>query len=378
MFALAALGATNGGSIDKAALPPFSNAYEPHSVEERGVWQQADEDERRLRDAPMVIHDQALTAYVRGVLCRTVGTDRCAGARVYVVRAASFNASMAPNGMVVVYSGLLLRVRDEAELASILGHEFAHFEQRHSLKEYKHRRSMLGLIAWMSVVGGATGASVSSAATGSIFSFNRDQEREADMLGGRYAAVSGYDPHAAAGVWQRAMDEADATALGRRQHSHGYDNVAFFADHPTDLERAGYMRKMAEGLGPGDAGEAPFVAAMKPWRVDFLADQLKLNDFGGTEYLLAQLAGDHWTEDLLFARAELFRLRGNPRDLVTAAGLYRDAIALEPGRAESYRGLGLALMRGGDAAAGGDALKHYLVLKPQASDAAMITTLLPS
>lgn len=366
----------SAASGPKPSLPPFANAYEPRGVDERGVWMMADEDERTLRDSSFVIHDPALAAYVKNVLCRAVGAERCAGTRIYVMRVAAFNASMAPNGMMQVWSGLLLRARDEAELAAVLGHEFAHFEQRHTLLGYKHRRTMSNVAAWAGLLGGQTGAAVGTAAIGSIFSFNRDQEREADLLGERYVAVAGYDPHAFADIWTRTMDEADATALGRKQRSHRYDRVAFFADHPTDLERAGYLRKLAAD-GTGDTGEAAYRAALSKWRSEFLADQLKLNDFGGTEYLLGQLAAGGWTEDLLFARAELYRSRGNPRDLSSAAGFYRQAIALNPSRAESYRGLGLSLLRGGDDAQGGVALKQYLVLKPTAPDAAMIATLAP-
>lgn len=360
-----------------ATLPPFSNAYEPRNVDERGLWMLVDEDERKLRDSAFVINDPKLRDYVRGVLCRTVGTDRCAGARVYVMRVPSFNATMAPNGMVEVWSGLLLRVRDEAELASMLGHEFAHFEQRHSLNDFKHKRSMSDVWAWASLMGGRAGGMVATAAMGSIYSFNRDQEREADILGSRYGAAAGYDAHAASDVWTRLMDEADATALGRRQRSRRYDRVSFFADHPTNLERATYMRKLADASGTGgDTGRAAFAAAIKPWRAEFLADQLKLNDFGGTEYLLEQLANDGWAEDLLFARGELYRTRGNPRDLVSAAGFYKQAIALDPTHAQSYRGLGLSLMRSGVTEEGRAALKRYLALDPVAPDAAMIATLM--
>ena len=358
------------------ALPPFSNAYEPRNVDERGLWMLVDEDERKLRDSAFVINDPKLRDYVRGVLCRTVGADRCAGARVYVMRVPSFNATMAPNGMVEVWSGLLLRTRNEAELAAVLGHEFAHFEQRHGLSDFKHKRSMSDIWAWASLMGGSAGSTLATAAAGSIYSFSRDQEREADVLGEKYGVVAGYDPHAAAAVWTRMMDEADATALGRKQRSRRYDRVSFFADHPTNLERATYMRKLADlSAHGGDTGEAAFAAAMKPWRGEFLADQLKLNDFGGTEYLLEQLAGSGWTEDLLFARAELYRMRGNPRDLLSAAGFYKQAIALDPAHAESYRGLGLSLMRSGATEEGGAALKRYLALKPAAPDAAMIATL---
>ena len=112
---------------------------------------QADEGERTLRDAEVVINDAALRDYVHGVLCRTVGQDRCKGVRVYVMRVAAFNASMSPNGMMQVWSGLLLRASNEAELGSILGHEFAHFELRHSLFGNKKRRDAASLAAWIGV-----------------------------------------------------------------------------------------------------------------------------------------------------------------------------------------------------------------------------------
>jgi len=115
--------------------------------------------------------------------------------------------------------------------------------------------------------------------------------------------------------------------------------------------------------------------ALAPWRPEFLADQLKLNDFEGTDYLIGELAGSHWTGDLLFSRGELYRARGNPRDLVSAIGFYRDALIQDPTNADAYRGIGLAQLRSRDPA-GTEALKKYLEMKPDAPDRAMISTLL--
>ena len=371
-------------SAPKEPLPPYSGAYEPQTVDERGLWMQLDEAERTLRDSAFVLKEPGLTDYVRAVLCRTVGADRCRGIRIYVMRDPEFNARMAPNGMMVVNSGLLIRVHDEAELAAVLGHEFAHFEQRHSLHRFQHDRSMTDVVAWMSVIA-ASGASyqvrrsavdVANSAVGSMFAFGRDEEREADLLGAKYMLAAGYDPNALPDIWNRAMDEADATAFGRKQKSHRYDRLSFFASHPTSLERATYLRTLVAGLGQGDTGRDALQGAVKPLRGAFLADQIKLNDFGGTEYLFGQLAGDTWDAELLCARGDLYRTRGNPRDLVSAAGFYAQAIALDPTNADAYRGLGLAQLRGGDSH-GGDALKRYLALRPDAPDRAMIQTLLP-
>jgi predicted Zn-dependent protease len=368
------------GTAPPAPLPPYAGAYQPQTVDERGAWMTADEVERAVRDSQFVIGDAALQGYVRRVLCRTVGEDRCRGVRIYVVRVPAFNANMMANGTLQIWTGALLRMRNEAELAAILGHEFAHFEQRHIIRGFRQQRSATDAMAWMGVAGAFGGGSTVAlqvSILGSIFTYGRAQETEADLLSARYMARSGYDLRCFADIWERLMGEADATALGRRQRSHRYDRVAFFASHPTELDRATYLKAEAAKLPPGgETDEAAWAAAMKPWRAGFLADQLKLNDFGGTEYLLGELARGGWTEDLLFARGELYRARGNPRDLVAAADFYRQAIALDPAHAESHRGLGLALMRAQAVEEGRAALRRYLELSPQAGDAPMISMML--
>lgn len=358
-----------------AGLSPYAQAYQPQGTDERGLWMLADEDERELRDSKFVIDDPALQAYVGGILCRAVGEDRCRGVRIYLVRVASFNANMAPNGTMQVWSGLLLRVRSEAELAAVLGHEFAHFELRHSLAGFRQRRSATDIAAWASFLG-QYGPAIQQTAISSIFQFSRDQEKQADLLSLKYAIQSPYSAQAASHVWQRLMDEADATALGRKQRSQRYDRVAFFSTHPTNLERAAYLATLsADVVAKPEAAES-YAVGLGKWLPDFLSDQLKLNDFGGTEYLLSSLAGDHWTAPLLFARAELYRQRGNPRDLVAAADFYKSALTADPGMADAWRGLGLCLMRDRRQAEGTAALKNYIRLRPQAADISMLNAMI--
>ena len=61
--------------------------------------------------------------------------------QVHLVRTPLFNASMAPNGMMQVWTGLLLRVDDEAQLAAVLGHEFGHYLARHSTERLRDAKS---------------------------------------------------------------------------------------------------------------------------------------------------------------------------------------------------------------------------------------------
>ncbi|WP_137899383.1 M48 family metallopeptidase [Sphingomonas sp. 2SG] len=373
----AALIVSTATAASDPVLLPYVPAYQPSDVDERGAWMIADEEERRLRDAPEVIRDPALNAFVRDVLCRTVGADRCAAIRLYIVRIPAFNATTYPNGMMTVWTGALLRLHSEAELGAMLGHEFGHFELRHTVASFRHRRSGNALLAWASILGG--GFALQVATIGGFYRFDRAQEKAADLLGLRYLAASSYPASAAADIWVRAMAETDASAIGRYRKPDQRYTAGFFATHPTDLTRATYLRAAAAAIGVHGADEAArYRAALAPWLPRLLADQIKRNDFGGSEYLLAQLAADGWTTPLLFARGELYRERGNPRDLASAAGFYRDAIGRGDAPPEAYRGLGLALLRGNQAEPGRAALRDYLRRKPDAGDAPLISTLIAS
>jgi len=365
-------------------VPTYEGAYQPQDSDERGLWSQDDESERQLRDADAVIRDPALNEYVRSVLCRAVGDKRCEAVRIYIVRVPIFNASMSPNGTMRVYSGLLLRVRSEAELASVLGHEFAHFELRHTLERYRSRRTGSDIAAWATVLGAAAvtwggGSSYSSrdmqvSIYGNIMHFERNQERFADTLGFGYMAASGYRPSAAAEVWRAVMNETDQTALDRGRRSNRYDNVAFFASHPTNLERADTLSALANRVvAAGDyEGRQRHETALAPHMAMFLADELARNDFGGTDFIIQRLANENVTAPLLFARGELYRQRGHPRDLASATNFYHQALALDPSLGDAWRGLGLAQLRSGNTMEGANALRTFLERVPDAPDAPML------
>lgn len=363
------------------SLPPYTAGYEPNTVDERGLWMQADEQERRLRDSPLRIREGNLENYLRDVLCREVGQERCSGVRVYAMEIPTFNATMMANGAMEVWSGLLLRTRNEAELASVLGHEFAHFELRHSLSGFKNRRGTGDVMAWMSVLGGISNTPVESAnlsLLGTTYRFNRDQETEADLLGLKYLAKSGYPAASASQAWQSLMAEEDASASGRKQKAKQKYSAGFFDSHPASLTRASYLAKEAALLpAGGDERTKPYNDAIAPYLPRFLSAQIKLNDFGGSEYILGNLAQrSGWNGDLLFARAELHRARANPRDLQMASQFYREAKQAGYTDPQLDRNLGLSLMRNGQTEEARSALAAYLTARPDAADAKAINALL--
>ncbi len=362
-------------------VPRANVGYVPQDKDERGLWMQMEEYERDMKHSSFVMRDPALNAYVRDVFCRTVGQAECKDVRFYLMRTPYFNASMAPNGMMQVYSGLFLRTRDEAQLAAILGHEYTHYRQRHSIQQFRDIKKKLGAAVFLSILDG--GLITGTALIGSIYQNSREMEAEADAGSIPMLVRAGFDPHAASLVWEQLRAEMDATALARNKKSRKDKDRGMFQTHPPTAERMVTLKAMAEKAMPAAATDNrrdAYMKALAPFWADFVDDQVKLNDFGATEFLLASLAKDGWTPALHYARGELYRSRGRPEDLVKAAEFYALSVSGKNAPVEAYRGLGLSLLRSGaadpvKAEMGKAALKEYLARKPDAKDKAMVAML---
>jgi predicted Zn-dependent protease len=361
-----------------AAPPPIvvTGAYQPQDKDERGLWMQMDEEERKLKASNFVIRDAALNAYVNDVFCRTVG-PRCKEVRIYVMRTPYFNANIAPNGMMQLWSGLLLRTRDEAQLAAVLSHEYMHYQDRHSLqlfRQLKVKAASATFFAFFGLVGSLLALGQISA----LMQFSRDQEAAADAGSVELLHKAGSDATAASRIWEQFREEADATAVARKMKSRKDKNGGLFASHPPTADRVAALKAQAQALPDGGAGRSDqerYRAALGAFWASLIDDQIKLNDFGATEFLIAHLASDGWTPALSYARGELYRSRGAAADLTAAVGYYRAACADAGAPIESWRGLGLSLLRTGDPEGGRAALKTYLDHRPDAPDRPMIAML---
>lgn len=370
-FAMASLAMVT--LVSAAPYQAVGPDYKPRDLDERGLWMQMEEAERRLQGSNFVIRDPQLNDYVHGVLCKTVGEDPCRGVRLYIMRTPYFNASMAPNGMMQIWSGLLLRVKNEAQLAAVLAHEYTHFRNQHALQGFRDLKSKTATMAWLSFI--PFGAIAQLGIAGSLFSFNREMESEADAGSINLLIKAGYDPAEASHVWTQLRAEMDARAVARNQKSRKDKDRGMFATHPPTAERVQVLADLAAKYRTPtsiDLNVEAFRKAMTPYWSQFMDDQIKMNDFGAAEFLLNQLATDGWTSELLVARGDLYRTRGGPTDLKNSIDYYRQALAAPNPPADLYRNVGFALMRSGATSEGQAMLQQYLVRKPDAADRSMI------
>ncbi len=213
--------------------------------DEQGIWSMMDRVERDLKTSRFVIRDAELNQYVHDIVCR-LGKDYCPDIRGYILRTPYFNASMAPNGMMQVWTGLLLRCNDEAQLSAILGHEMGHYLRQHSIQSYRDFRDKASLNTFLgmglAIAGrGSVGQAVDFALTASIFAYSRDHEREADQVGLELMSKAGYTPKAAPEVWEQLIAEVKASTATR-------SSSFLFATHPEPEERLGTLREAAAKL----------------------------------------------------------------------------------------------------------------------------------
>jgi len=335
-----------------------------------------DKAERDIRSSRFLIRTEDLIAYIREIECRLV-PDYCADLRTYVLRAADFNAMMAPNGMMQIWTGLILRCRSEAQLAAVVAHEAGHYLNRHSLARFKDLRDKAAVGTFfgigLAIAGlGPLAPLAQAGVLSTTFAFSRDQEREADALSLMLLARAGYPPAAAASVWQQFLDELQASTAEKR-------DSLFFATHPSIEERLQEMKRRADALGgdTGDWGRERYLARIQPILPLLLADELRLRQYGRTEVVIrGWLEALPESSELHHASGELYRLRRQPGDAERAQRAYERAVALPAPPAEAWRGMGLVSMDQGDTNAARAAFDKYLQVAPPGADLETVRTLM--
>jgi predicted Zn-dependent protease len=136
----------------------------------------------------------------------------------HVVDDASVNAFALPGGFIYVTRGLMTSINDEAELASVLGHEIAHVTHRHSVQQIsKAQLAQLGLgIGSILSSDIARFGQLASAGLSILFlKYGRDAENQADQSGFRYALNQNYDVREMTDVFQTLNRISEASGGGK-------------------------------------------------------------------------------------------------------------------------------------------------------------------
>jgi len=356
--------------------------------------------EERIGRAGVRVHDAKLEAYVQDLADKSAG-QYGGELRTYVLEAPVFNAFMMPNGAMGVNTGLLLRAETEDELVLVLGHEFGHYYEKHSLERHAQASNTTTALKFMSIAAGAAAVGtgtyvdtslVSTAMVAGFYSFNRSQESEADEIGIKRAEQMGYDVTTAIRLWENLEGEKKASSLRaiRNRHSSIYDT------HPTNKARIEALKESVGLTGPTTRAplqeRSDYRKNIRPFLKDWLDDEVALRDAGATLNLLDRL--DELGEDtgvLLYARARVIdyalsnkKLRKDKKTKALVEGMSQETIidvlqqaTAEPDvPAEAFRDLGNALLKSNQMDEAKTAFKSYLTIAPNAPDAQLVKSMI--
>jgi predicted Zn-dependent protease len=164
------------------------------------------------------------------------------------------NAFAIPGCYIYVTRGLVSIMNDEAELASVLGHEIGHVAANHSQKRQNAALGS-GLLSILTAV--LTGNSQLGQLAGQIgqvwtLKYSRDQEYEADSLGIRYMTAAGYDPYASPDMLESLGDESALEAEIRGRDA-AAEVPSWARTHPLTADRVARAERLASetGMKPG-------------------------------------------------------------------------------------------------------------------------------
>jgi len=357
-----------------------------------------------VRQRVPMVEDPEVTGYVNEVGRKIVAKldDSYFDYQFAVVRDGRVNAFAVPGGYVYVNSGLLASVKNEDELAAVLGHEVAHVHAHHAVRQQEATQALnyaalLGVL--LSVVQPAAGALASAASSAVTLQYQRQFEQEADYLGARYLQSAGYDPRAMLDFFKQLSDTTRVASVGAPPYLQSHPVTDERLNHleavlktqqwaPRDRHPPGFALQRAQALArvrtdppadvvkayrrvvdqdPGDAMAQYLlgVVSLETGQLDAAAEALGVARAGGIEAadrelgMLALRQRDaHKARELLEryltvlpndagAHVELARTEEALGDTPAAVHEYQRALALAPQLEAAHHGLGLLLGRAG-------------------------------
>lgn len=292
------------------AAAPATGVYDsvPITRDEQHLIEEANELGGYFAAQSLLYNDPQVLALVRrvGHEIRPRPTDDYIEYEFFVLRDPSPNAFALPNGHVYVHTGMLARLRDEAQLAGLLAHEISHVAGHHGILE--HRATKKKTIAGMVLGGmGGWGGLIAVGLQTSVYGFSRELEQEADNHAVVLLRDSRYDAHALPEVFD---------ILG-----HDYEGLdqrvpTMWSTHPEIRARAVTSRALVAGLPTRERPVDEFEQTVFALRTLTVQDYIQ-DDYAQTALALAESLVERYPDDprLLYLLGDAWQGMGAQRRL---------------------------------------------------------------
>ena len=152
------------------------------------------------------------------------------------------NAWCMPGGKIVVYSGILPITKNDAGLATVMGHEVSHALANHGAQRMSASQlQQLGAVGVAVATGGQSAEKQQmwqqyygmGSQVGVMLPFSRGHETEADKIGLTLMAIAGYNPDESITFWTRMAAQ-----------SSGQAPPEFMSTHPSDATRIANLKAL--------------------------------------------------------------------------------------------------------------------------------------
>jgi predicted Zn-dependent protease len=292
----------------------------------------------------------------------------------------TLNAFALPDGTVVVHTGLLAVLENEAQIATVLGHEIAHATHRHGYRGYKNAQKM----SWLQIgamvagavvdtqtnsalaetlVGLGSGLAISAAVNG----HGRNLEDDADRIGLHYMVDAGYDPYEAPVVWQRFNEHV--------QDQNAAANW-FFSDHSTHKARISNLTQeinahYREGFDRSSVKtyEERYLKMTEPLRRRTAIQDVYRQEYkNAAKYFSQSLEKNPNDAEAHLFMGKILLETGGSAAADRALEAFKTAARLEPKYPDPYREMGVLYYRVEDHRAAVQAFETYLQMRPNAPE----------
>ncbi len=354
-------------------LPPLTRDFCLQEDEQR-LWLRSEEEQELIDKSGLLYEDIQLDLYLNRIARRMQSPEvrRRIPFQVKVIEDPRLNAFAYPNGVIYVHTGILARMDNEAQLATLLAHEITHATHRHAVKNFRSIKNKSAILATIQVSAGGLDGGIGDLANvlgtlgtvAAVTGYSRELETEADTVGFDLMVAADYDPREAPKLFvhiKRELEEEDIR------------EPFFFGTHPRLQDRIdNYDSFLANGCKDYSGGldnSAVFLENVHGLILDNAVLDLRTGRFKtaqrGAQRYLRLRPNDAEAYHLL---GEIFRQRGEEDDAEVAKDYYCKAIAIDPLFPESHRGLGLIYFKRGEKRTAKTHFETYLSLKPRASD----------
>ena len=235
------------------ATNPVTGKREIALVSEGQEVQMGQQGAQQVAQEIGLVNDQALQQYMQNIGAALAAKSERPNLpwTFRVVDDPTPNAFALPGGYIFMTRGLLNLMGNEAELASVLGHEIGHVTARHSVQQMSQQQLAqlaLGVGAIISPTVAQFG-DIAAQGLGLLFlKYGRDDERQADDLGFKYALTQGYDV--------REMDDVFRSLQRIGEQSKQSPLPSWLATHPGEAERIQSIESKIAALPAGQLNNA--------------------------------------------------------------------------------------------------------------------------